>query len=199
MTIHTKIIAVQSGLVAPKSKTNSFAKYKYRSCEDILEAVKPLLKEQGLLLTIEDDIQLIGSRFYVKATACVSDGTDVVRCSAFAREPEEKKGSDASQITGAASSYARKYALNGIFIIDDTEDADSMDNSPKPVGKAELPKPVLPATKEQLATIEQLLADTKSDRSKFYAYFKVTEPNAEVASDMIDALNKKLSIQIDQS
>lgn len=124
-----KLIAVQSKLNAPKSQYNSFGKYSYRSCEDILEAVKPLLDRQGLYLTISDDIVRIGDRFYVKATATVSDGTEKISTTAYARERAEKKGMDESQITGAASSYARKYALNGLFCIDDNKDRDSMDNT----------------------------------------------------------------------
>jgi hypothetical protein len=114
---------IQKKLKAPKNQFNSFGKYKYRSCEDILEGIKPLLN--GGSLRLEDEIVMIGSRYYVKATATLSDGTETVSASAFAREPENKKGMDESQITGTASSYARKYALNGLFCIDDTKDADT--------------------------------------------------------------------------
>ena len=120
-----KLIAVQGELKAPKGQYNSFGKYKYRSCEDILEAVKPLLVKNGLLITITDDIVMVGNRIYVKATVTVSDGTHSVSNSAFAREEETKKGMDGSQVTGASSSYARKYALNGMFCIDDTKDSDA--------------------------------------------------------------------------
>lgn len=122
---YEKLIAVQGGLKAPKGQYNSFGKYKYRSCEDILEAVKPLLVKNGLLLTITDDIVMVGNRIYVKATVTVSDGKNSVSNSAFAREDETKKGMDGSQVTGASSSYARKYALNGMFCIDDTKDSDA--------------------------------------------------------------------------
>ena len=121
---------------APKGQYNSFGKYKYRSCEDIVESVKPLLKQNGLLLTLTDEIMNIGERFYVKATATIIDtaeGKEISVC-AFAREEETKKGMDGSQVTGASSSYARKYALNGIFCIDDTKDSDSTntgDEAPK--------------------------------------------------------------------
>lgn len=122
-----KLIAIQSELKAPKGQYNSFGKYKYRSAEDILEAVKPLCVKHNVLLTLTDSIELIGERYYVKATARVSDGTKAVEVTALAREDLDKKGMDGSQITGTASSYARKYALNGLFCIDDTKDADTKD------------------------------------------------------------------------
>lgn len=128
-----KIVAIQSELKAPKGQYNSFGKYNYRSCEDILEGVKPLLAKHVLVLTIQDSIDLIGDRFYVKATATITDGKEQLSTSAYARESLDKKGMDASQVTGATSSYARKYALNGLLAIDDTKDADTMDNSKKPV------------------------------------------------------------------
>ena len=137
MKLHEKLLAIQTKLKAPKGQYNSFGKYSYRSAEDILEAVKPLNAEQGLLLTITDEIKEVGGRIYVVATATVSDGTDELKVSAFAREPETKKGMDESQITGATSSYARKYALNGLYAIDDNKDADTnehkqqQDNAPK--------------------------------------------------------------------
>lgn len=129
ITFQQKVVAIQSKLKAPKGQYNSFGKYNYRSCEDILEGVKPLLSEQELILTIEDSIEMIGDRYYVKATATLSDGTNSISTSAYAREPLEKKGADASQVTGATSSYARKYALNGLLCIDDTKDADTMNNA----------------------------------------------------------------------
>lgn len=128
MTLVTKLLKVQTMIKAPKKQFNSFGNYKYRSCEDILEAVKPLLDEQGLLMTIKDEIVFIGNRFYVKAIAAITDGTDIIETYALAREEEIKTGRDGSQITGAASSYARKYCLNGLFLIDDTKDADTDEN-----------------------------------------------------------------------
>lgn len=119
---------VQTELKAPKNQYNSFAKYHYRSQEDILEAVKPLLAKRGLALTLNDEIVQLGTRIYVKATATLYGEMDKsFKVEAYAREPEEKKGMDESQITGTASSYARKYALNGLFAIDDTEDSDAQD------------------------------------------------------------------------
>jgi hypothetical protein len=120
-----KLQEIQFKLKAPKGQFNNFGKYKYRSCEDILEAVKPILKEAGCILTLSDEMVLIGDRYYIKATArLVGEDTDVTT-TAYARESENKSGMDASQITGTASSYARKYALNGLFCIDDTKDADT--------------------------------------------------------------------------
>ncbi|WP_419893242.1 ERF family protein [Oceanobacillus kimchii] len=125
LNLTQKLINVQKELKAPKGQRNDFGKYNYRSAEDILEAVKPLNAEFGLLLTITDEAQLIGDWHYIKATATITDGKDSITVSASARESENKKGMDSSQITGAASSYARKYALNGLYCIDDTKDADT--------------------------------------------------------------------------
>ena len=131
MSIYEKMIAVQSALKAPKGQYNSFGKYNYRNCEDILEAVKPLLKANGLFVTISDEIIAVGSRVYVRAVATISDGENSISTTAFAREEESKKGMDASQVTGAASSYARKYALNGLLAIDDTKDSDTTNKGDK--------------------------------------------------------------------
>lgn len=125
MKLTEKLVAIQAQLKAPKDKMNSFGGYKYRSCESILEAVKPLLQAQGCTLTISDEIVESGNRIYVKAKATLSDGESECSTFGFAREPESKKGMDEPQVTGTASSYARKYALNGLFAIDDTKDADT--------------------------------------------------------------------------
>lgn len=129
----TRISSAQGELKAPKNQYNSFGKYSYRSCEDILEAAKPVCAKYGLLLTVSDEIVHEGDRYYIKATACLYDAQggsgEVVSATAFAREALDKKGMDDSQITGTASSYARKYALNGLFCIDDTKDADTQDNT----------------------------------------------------------------------
>lgn len=131
MDIYNKLNTIQQKLVAPKGQYNSFGKYYYRSCEDILEGVKSLLKETKTALTVTDELVLIGDRYYIKATATLydCDNGDSVSNSAYARESLDKKGMDESQITGACSSYARKYALNGLFCIDDVADADTRDNS----------------------------------------------------------------------
>ena len=136
--IRQKLQGIQSSLKAPKGQTNKFGGYKYRSCEDILTAVKPLLAEWGCSLVIQDDIVEVGGRVYVKAVASLADNDSemAISASALAREAETKKGMDEAQITGSASSYARKYALNGLFAIDDTRDPDATNDhggrTPKP-------------------------------------------------------------------
>ena len=127
MNIYEKLIKVQSELKAPKNQRNNFGGYNYRSCEDILEAVKPLLKDNKLTLVIMDHINNIGDRYYITAEATLIDieTGETIKTQAQARESETKKGMDDSQITGTASSYARKYCLNGLFLIDDTKDADT--------------------------------------------------------------------------
>lgn len=142
---------IQVNLNAPKGQFNKFGGYKYRSCEDILAAVKPLLKETGCVLNLWDDIVEVGGRIYVKACASLGKNGQTYTTTAFAREPETKKGMDESQITGTASSYARKYALNGLFAIDDTKDADTdeyakqQQGAPQPAKAAtpDLPEPEL--------------------------------------------------------
>lgn len=127
---YMKLMEVQQELIAPKNQYNSFGKYNYRSCEDILEGLKPCLKKVKAAIQIMDAIELIGDRYYVKATAIFADcesGETIIN-TAYARESDDKKGMDASQVTGATSSYARKYALNGLFAIDDVKDADTRDN-----------------------------------------------------------------------
>ncbi|MBR1526859.1 MAG: ERF family protein [Prevotella sp.] len=137
-----ELIAIQSTLNAPKGQYNSFGKYRYRSCEDILSAVKPLLQQNECTLTISDEVVEVGGRIYIKATATLTNEKgDHERVTAYAREEEQKKGMDASQVTGAASSYARKYALNGLFAIDDTKDADTLNNNPQYTQQAQAPFP----------------------------------------------------------
>lgn len=125
MNLYQKLLEIQKTLKAPKGQYNSFGKYKYRSAEDILESVKPLNAEQGMLLTLTDEPILIGDWHYIKAAATITDGTSTHTVTAYARESQDKKGMDHSQVTGTASSYARKYALNGLYLIDDTKDADT--------------------------------------------------------------------------
>lgn len=164
-----KLTEVQRNLKAGKSKFNNFGKYRYRSCEDILEAVKPLL--EGMTLVISDEVVLIGDRYYIKATATIKDVEtgETESATAYAREALDKKGMDESQITGTASSYARKYALNGLLCIDDTKDADTMDNNmdnntDSPVGKEIL------ATKAHLEELRQIGVDVQ----KVAVYYKTT-------------------------
>ena len=145
---------VQSELKAPKGQYNDFGNYKYRSAEDILEAVKPLLSEKGLLMTITDMIEQVGERYYIKAKIIVTDGEDNIEVTGYARESLNKKGMDDSQITGTASSYARKYAMNGLFLIDDTKDSDSNENRTERENRAK--KADVEAEKERQAKIAKL-------------------------------------------
>lgn len=159
MGINDKLLNIQSELKAPKGQYNSFGKYKYRSCEDILEAVKPLLKANGCVLTITDTVEQIGDRYYIKAEATITDvKTDISKTNvAYARESESKTGMDASQITGTASSYARKYALNGLFCIDDTKDADTDEHAAQTgAEKKEEKKEEKKATDKQIAAIRAI-------------------------------------------
>ena len=138
------LVYIQNELKAPKSNFNSFGKYRYRSAEDILTGVKPLLQKYNCTMTVSDEITFIGNRFYIKATVTITDeegNTESV--SAYAREDESKKGMDGSQITGTASSYARKYALNGMFLIDDTKDADTDEYHNQTQGRTKLTKTFL--------------------------------------------------------
>lgn len=163
---YARLATIQHTLNAPKGQYNNFGKYHYRSCEDILEGVKPLL--DGLFLSISDEIVLIGDRYYVKSTATITDGETSHSATAMAREALDKKGMDEAQITGATSSYARKYCLNGLFGIDDSKDADSNEhkqqqNNARPQQQQQKPKPqpdaVLAAFSEaalQKTTLEEL-------------------------------------------
>lgn len=187
---------IQAELKAPKNQYNNFGNFVYRSAEDILEAVKPLLAKYNSMLTISDEIVEVGGRIYVKAQCTFTDdkGSSIIT-TAYAREPESKKSMDESQITGAASSYARKYALNGLFLIDDTKDADtnayqSANNPPPP--KQEKPKMI---TNEQGCQIEDLVFKTKTDKAKMLEYYKVKrlqDMTFETANKCIDMLLKKV-------
>lgn len=130
LNVYQKLMIVQETLKAPKNQYNSFGKYHYRSCEDILEGVKPILSEVGATITLSDNIEVIGDRVYVKAIALFRDVVtgESVENVAYAREENEKKGMDGAQVTGASSSYARKYCLNGLLLIDDTKDCDTDEN-----------------------------------------------------------------------
>ena len=154
MNVYEKLMTVQTKLRAPKGQYNSFGKYSYRSCEDILEALKPLLGEVGAIVNVTDEIKLIGDRYYVEATASFIDTETGERmiAKASAREAEVKKGMDDSQVTGSVSSYARKYALNGLFAIDDNKDADSTNTHGKEI------KPNMTPTGITEAQLKRLLA-----------------------------------------
>lgn len=161
-----KLLEIQVELKAPKNQYNSFGNYSYRSCEDILEAVKPLCKKHGCVLTLTDTVKQIGDRYYIEATAILFDieTAEMISATSSAREPATKKGSDESQITGAASSYARKYALNGLFDIDDTKDADTED---KPAASA--PKPAASAPKPMNNTVKFI---SDAQRTRLFAMAK---------------------------
>lgn len=156
-----ELLQIQSELKAPKGQFNAYGKYKYRSCEDILEAVKPILKKNNCTLLLSDSLIYVGERYYIKATATLvnAEGKSV-STEAYAREEETKKGMDASQITGASSSYARKYALNGLLCIDDNKDSDTTntgDNAPAAPAKA---------SKEDSAEVEKAIAEINAAKSK---------------------------------
>lgn len=163
-SLHQKLVAIQKELKAPKGQYNSFGKYKYRSAEDILEAVKPLNTEQGLLLTITDEPVLVGDWHYIKATATITDGDNSHFVTAYARESEDKKGMDHSQVTGTASSYARKYALNGLYLIDDTKDADTDEYQNQ---SAKESTNTNKASEKQLNFVNKLLKDKVNEKYNY--------------------------------
>lgn len=178
-----KLQAIQSNLTAPKTLENKFGGYKYRSAESILEALKPYLEEQQAVLTLSDEIVEVGGRVYVKATATFTADGESITTTAFAREAESKKGMDDAQVTGACSSYARKYALNGLFCIDDTKDADATETHGKtePVSKpapTTAAKPTPKPADDMVATIVTALRsqttlselDAKMDKAKGTPY-----------------------------
>jgi hypothetical protein len=162
--IEKKLRYVQYNLIANKTQYNSFGKYNYRSCEDILEAVKPLLNEVSAVITLGDSIENVGDRYYIKATATITDieTKESISVAAYAREAKEKKGMDESQLTGATSSYARKYALNGLLLIDDSKDSDftNTGEEPKPKAKQASPKPTAPR-EELIALLNEKGIDIK--------------------------------------
>lgn len=191
-----KLSIIQYELKAPKNQRNTFGNYNYRSAEDILEAVKPLLKENGLTIFISDDIKNIGDRYYLCSTVTVALNNEQVSVVGMARESEDKKGMDAAQITGAASSYARKYALNGMFAIDDTKDPDTDENyNQSPRDKKEIKN----TTKESYKTPQE---DNIRSMGKQLGYSDVimnakiaTITNEQQATDMINNLTKLISVK----
>ena len=181
-----ELIKIQSELKAPKGQYNSFGKYKYRSAEDILEAVKPLLAVNKCYLTLTDEVVMVGERYYVKATAILTNGEEDVKVSAYAREDLDKKGMDGSQITGTASSYARKYALNGLFCIDDTKDADT--NEYKEQQKKEN-KPKM-ASEAQITQLKRFYGDRFGEYLQKNGYTSEKEIPMEVADKKIRELTE---------
>lgn len=177
--IYEKLSYIQSNLVAKKGQRNMFGKYNFRSCEDILESVKPLLKETGTTLYLTDDLVMVGSRYYVQATAYFKDSKNTISTSSFAREAETQKGFDLSQITGSASSYARKYALNGLFCIDDTKDSDSTNTHGKETKES---TKALPAAKQAKAVNGEALKKCHgcdidiTEKVSKYSQYKFNKP-----------------------
>lgn len=189
MNFHQKLIEIQKELKAPKNQRNSFGNYNYRSCEDIFEAVKPLLNTYGLALIVSDELLQIGERYYVKATAKLSDGENVIENTAYAREEETKKGMDGSQITGASSSYARKYALNGLFLIDDVKDSDST-NTGAEVTLEEAEKYVLTFGKHN----GRLLKEVCEEDDRYINWLFESEKTDEVIKKYITLLTGKVEL-----
>ncbi|MGH1601584.1 ERF family protein [Campylobacter majalis] len=184
---------IQTELKAPKGLYNSFGKYHYRSCENILEALKPLLQKHNVALTISDEIALIGDRYYIKATAVLKGQNGEVSATAYAREADAKKGMDESQITGSTSSYARKYALNGLFAIDDEKDADSTNDH---ANNAQTKSPPKQATlnNDEVNDLCELIKLTHTDTAEFLSYFKVKQiadvPYEKAKTMLLTKLNK---------
>lgn len=171
--ISKKLLQIQQNLKAPKSQYNKFGNFYHRNAEDILEAVKPLVHERDLTLILSDEAVSVSEWNYIKAIAVISDGEAMIEVSAFARETETKKGMDASQITGSASSYARKYALAGLFAIDDTKDADTHDNTEEPdVAPAKEDKDEPASIKQKLKIRELLKENKKIERDDMPAYLE---------------------------
>lgn len=185
MGIKEKLIDIQSELKAPKNQYNHFGEYNYRSCEDILEALKPLLKKNNCCLCIKDRIEQVGDRFYLVATVTIMDAEkdESITCEAYARETDSRPKMDAAQITGTASSYARKYALNGLFLIDDAKDADT-DEFAQRTG-AEPKK----ASEKQIDLIKKLVDDEKIPN--LLSYYKVKALEDLTTAQASDIINKK--------
>lgn len=184
MNIYEQLQKVQTELKAPKGQFNKFGGFKYRSCEDILESVKPLLATNGLTLIVGDIIELIGDRVYVKATATLfNQEGQTLQASAFAREPSEKKGMDEAQVTGATSSYARKYALNGLFAIDDTKDADTEER--------EREQKVKQDEENKRDTLLLQLKRLGIDTTKLLAYYKKATISELTTQELANAIAMK--------
>ena len=183
MGVHEKLSAIQGALSVKKQQYNSFGKYFYRSCEDILAALKPFLKEHKLILLIEDSVEFIEGRFYIKATAKLIDCEDSseITNSAYAREEDAKKGMDAGQVTGSVSSYARKYALNGLFCIDDTKDADTDEQARQATPRV---------SKEQIQKIKNELSRTGLDDSLILTEYVVSTFDEMTQSQYEDCMKK---------
>ena len=201
--IQTKLLAIQIELKAPKNQRNSFGNYNYRSCEDILEAVKPLAEKHNALVLLDDEIVAIGPRIYVKATASIISGGQSIDRHGYAREEETKKGMDGSQITGAASSYARKYALNALFLIDDSKDSDSTNHHEEKQEPKQAPKSAADAPRPQGENKRFVghIGERKEGRNGFVSYmcgpFELSTKNPETIAEMDGFRDNDANVQID--
>lgn len=198
----TKVAEIQTELKAPKNRRNTFGNYNYRNCEDILEGVKPLCKAKGLILTLSDEPVDINGWHYIKATATLTDGKESLSVSASAREAETKKGMDESQISGTASSYARKYALNGLFLIDDTKDADTDEYQKERTNRSKQEKADTDAENISAQPIGQMEIDALMDKCiqtstdiadvcKYYNVDSAKKMSRQVWLDAMKLLEKK--------
>lgn len=183
------LMRIQQRLKAPKNQRNNFGNYNYRSCEDILEAVKPLLEQEDATLMLSDELAQVGERYYVKATAKFVYGGQTIETTAYAREAEAKKGMDDSQITGTASSYARKYALNGLFLIDDTKDADTNEYAKNTKREAPAEKVNFKAVREKLTEIDDV-----DELNKYWFSLHLTDKQAEILKP--DFAERKVKIGV---
>lgn len=198
MNIYEKLLNVQTELKAPKGQFNAFGKYKYRSCEDILEALKPVLNKYKITFFINDEIVEVNNRNYVKATITIINiekPDEQIQTSALAREEETKKGMDGSQITGASSSYARKYALNGMFMIDDTKDSDSTNTHGKDKTEQEKVKDFLNSRNGMIEKLSEYVKGDKLERMlKNYGVNELFEMKDEQLKDACKKIfDKKVS------
>lgn len=196
--IYQKLIEIQNELKAPKSRFNSFGKYNYRSAEDILEAAKQVNKKHGCTLIVSDKVELIGNRFYVKATATLYDieNGENTSVTAYAREDETKRGMDGSQITGTASSYARKYALNGLYNIDDTKDADTDEYQRQNAQQAPRYTPEK-INQTQISTLRDLMNQAGVEESKILATYKLRDIE-DMTTDTYGKCLRKLNATINK-
>ena len=188
MKIFEKLVKIQNELKAPKNQYNKFGNYSYRNCEDILESLKPLLEREKLTLLLGDELVMIGERYYVRSTATLTDGEEEIKNSAFAREEEAKKGMDGSQITGASSSYARKYALNGLFLIDDMKDSDATNTGQKQETKKE--ETTGSSRIVLINRINELELELNVPHEKTLEIYKVSSNSQMTESQLQDCINK---------
>ena len=196
LTLIEKLANIQAQLKAPKDLFNNFGKYRYRSNESILEAVKPLLSKYNLVLTQNDEIVQMGDRFYIKAVSAVTDGMNEITATAYAREALTKKGMDDSQVTGATSSYARKYSLNGLFLIDDTKDADTDDYKKSSDKQSNMDKDFMAKWRTWIdKEVEKFPERSEEDWQERRAYVAKTSGNNDVLDYFDSAVNTLLELK----